>query len=214
MLLRGDTPSLYKDIGCRDDQKIQYVDQWDRHKINRMHRRKDDIREIHEVVLLYHMYHYSKNARKKGSEKRTIHITDDYIEGVALVQKAMRENVALRGIAVETNPSSNIRIGAFKKYEEHPIKTFYNLGLTKNEKELMECPQMNVSVNTDDKGVFSTRLENEYALLACAMEQEMTSEGFQKYKKEFIYEWINNIREMGLQQAFAETGRNLNGFTI
>ena len=214
LLLRGDTPSLYKDIGCRDDQKIQYVDQWDRHKINRMHRRKDDIREIHEVVLLYHMYHYSKNARKKGSEKRTIHITDDYIEGVALVQKAMRENVALRGIAVETNPSSNIRIGAFKKYEEHPIKTFYNLGLTKNEKELMECPQMNVSVNTDDKGVFSTRLENEYALLACAMEQEMTSEGFQKYKKEFIYEWINNIREMGLQQAFAETGRNLNGFTI
>ncbi len=84
----------------------------------------------------------------------------------------------------------------------HPIKTFYNLGLTKNEQELMECPQINVSINTDDKGVFATKLENEYALLAYAMEHEALSDGKKRYRKEFIYEWLDNIREMGIRQIF------------
>lgn len=60
----------------------------------------------------------------------------------------------MRGIGIESNPTSNVKIGTFKSYSEHPIKTFYNLGLTYNEKEIMECPQMNVSINTDDKGIF------------------------------------------------------------
>lgn len=113
------------------------------------------------------------------------------------------EEIVDRGIAIETNPSSNVRIASFLSFENHPIKTFYNLGLTKNEEELMGCPQMNVSINTDDKGVFCTKLENEYALLACALEQEVTETGKHRYKREFIYEWLNNIREMGIRQTFS-----------
>ena len=77
-----------------------------------------------------------------------------------------------------------------------------NIGLTYNEQELESCPQMNVSINTDDKEVFVTRLENEYALLALALEQVRKADGTPKYKREFIYQWLDNIREMGLRQAF------------
>ena len=154
------------------------------------------------------MYHYNKQVRERGAEIKTFTIPENYIEGVTAVQKAMQQLVVEKGIAIETNPTSNVSIGIMSTYEEHPIKTFYNLGLTKNEQELMDCPQINVSINTDDKGVFATRLENEYALLACALEKEVMNDGIHKYKREFIYEWLNNIREMGIRQAFINDEEN------
>lgn len=200
-LLRGDQPSLYK-TGTFNEDKYR-LRSWNRYSVNsKSSVRRDDIRHIPEVALLYHMYHYSRKARRNGRETKTFHIPDNYINGAILIQKAMREDIVSRGIAIETNPSSNVRIGYFSGFNEHPIKRFYNLGLTKNEQELMECPQINVSINTDDQGIFSTKLENEYALLACALEQEINSDGSFRYKKEFIYEWLNNIRKMGIRQSF------------
>lgn len=200
-LLRGDQPSLYKP-GKFDEDKYKLND-WDHYAVNSKFRvERNDIRHIPEVALLYHMYHYSRQARRNGRETKTIHVPDNYITGAALIQKAMREDVVSRGIGIETNPSSNVRISYLSGFNQHPIKNLYNSGLTKNEKELMECPQINVSINTDDQGIFSTKLENEYALLACALEQDTNPDGSLRYKKEFIYEWLNNIRKMGLRQSF------------
>ena len=163
---------------------------------------KDDIRTIGDVTKLYWMYHYDERVRTYGSHSKTFQVKHDYIKGVAAVQKAMCEEIARRGISVESAPSSNINISVMKQYSEHPIKKFYNYGLTTDSTELMNCPQLNISINTDDNGVFSTRLENEYALVACALEQERTLEGIPRYKKEFIYQWLDHIRIMGLEQGF------------
>lgn len=198
-LLRGDKPSMYLSGEFRPT-KVK-ADPWEHYAVCEEKRRKDDIRKIPEVALLYHMYHYDAGVREKGSETSTRFISDLYVEGVTRVQRAMQEMIVQRGIAVELNPSSNLYISTFDHLSNHPIKNFYNLGLIKNEKELMECPQMNVSINTDDKAVFSTRLENEYALLACAME-DVAEDGKSRYKREFIYEWLDYIREMGLRQSF------------
>lgn len=198
-LLRGDKPSLHSSGEFKVPKNK--ADMWEHYAVCEEKRRKDDIRKIPEVAFLYYMYHYDKSVRAKGAETSTHDISDLYVEGVTRVQRAMQEMVVKRGIAVETNPSSNLFISTFNHLSNHPIKNFYNLGLTKDEKELMDCPQMNVSINTDDKGVFSTRLENEYALLACAIE-ESTKNGKPKYKREFIYEWLDYIREMGLRQSF------------
>ncbi|MGM9927801.1 MAG: hypothetical protein ACI4E3_02635 [Candidatus Fimousia sp.] len=204
-LLRGDKPSMYK------TEKFQYssiseIDQWDRYAVNRRKdsMTKDDIRNIPEVSLLYHLYHYDIDARIRGMEKKTITLPDIYIEGVMKVQKAFQKEIVDMGLSIETNPSSNVNISAINGYEEHPISNFYNYGLTINEEELNACPQINVSINTDDKGVFNTRLENEYALLACAMENVKNPDGTNKYKREFIYEWLDNVRKMGLRQIFNE----------
>lgn len=200
-LLRGDHPSLYK--SGRYVEAKGKADPWQRYSANEEKMRNDDIRKIPEVAFLYYMYHYDRHVRERGSEVKTKCIPDIYVEGVIQVQKAIRERLVERGIAIETNPSSNFYISTFREYGEHPIKTFYNLGLTKNEQELMECPQMNVSINTDDNGVFSTRLEIEYALLARAMEGDNSGISESKgYKREFIYQWLDNIREMGLRQSF------------
>lgn len=56
-------------------------------------------------------------------------------------------------------------------YSKHPIMEFYNRELEHDYKKLEECSQLCVSINTDDKGVFSTSLENEYSLMARALEE-------------------------------------------
>ena len=199
-LLRGDWPELYKT--GEFEWKRNYVELGEQYAVNLNRSRSDDIRNVPGVTLLYYMYHYDKSVRENGSETKTFSIPEIYVEGVMKVQKAMQEDIAERGIAIETNPSSNVKIGTFRSYQEHPITKFYNFGLTFNEEELRECPQINVSINTDDKGVFSTRLENEYAILAQSLEQVRLLSGEPKYRRESIYQWLDNIREMGIRQAF------------
>lgn len=198
-LLRGDEPELYKTGKWCEKQRFNL---WNKYEINTRKVASDDIRRIPEVSLLYYMYHYSNNVRNRGNDTKVFPIPERYIQGLIRVQKAMQEEIVKRGIAIEMNPSSNVSISVLSGYEEHPIKALFNLGLTHKEEELMNCPQMNVSINTDDKGVFMTRLENEYALLASALEKERNEDGSPKYKREFIYQWLDHIREMGLRQTF------------
>lgn len=61
---------------------------------------------------------------------------------------------------------------------------------------------MNVSINTDDQGVFSTCLSNEYALVASSLSRVKDSNKKHVYKKEEIYQWIKNVQEMGNNQSF------------
>ena len=63
-----------------------------------------------------------------------------------------------RKYKVESNPTSNLMIGPFDMYKELPT-----MKLSKG--------NVNVSVNTDAKGVFSTSLYTEYSLLALAMQK-------------------------------------------
>ena len=63
-------------------------------------------------------------------------------------------------------------------------------------------PEMFVSINTDDLGVFDTNLENEYALMVCALQQEKDEQGQSRFPAEEIYRWIDHIRHMGLEQSF------------
>ena len=102
------------------------------------------------------------------------------------------------GIGIETNPSSNYLIGTIQKYEEHPILRFNSRKLRKTEKN----SSLHVSINTDDQGVFDTMLENEYAMMALALKKAKNDSHEPLYDIEDIYEWIDYVRRMGLEQVF------------
>ena len=199
--LRGDDPELYRDgYFSWEDNGLLYESS----RIGGITPEKMSIRFIPEVFLLYYYYHYNKEVRKKGNETIEVTAKPFYIEGVKILQKDMQRRIAKRGIGVETNPSSNYLIGTFKNYAEHPIFKFYNKGLTYDPEELRECAQISASVNTDDKGVFSTSLENEYSLLAFAKEHELSTDGTVKYPRSMVYEWLNDVRKMGISQSFGD----------
>ena len=61
---------------------------------------------------------------------------------------------------------------------------------------------LHVSINTDDQGVFDTLLENEYALMALALKKARDKEAKPLYDQEDIYDWVDYVRQMGLEQVF------------
>lgn len=68
--------------------------------------------------------------------------------------------------------------------------------------------QLSVSINTDDQGVFDTLLENEYALMALALKKKKDKNNNKIYDIEDIYEWIDYVRKMGIEQSFKSDIRN------
>lgn len=147
------------------------------------------------------------NRRKKIIEKK---VSADYIRGVKLIQKAMQWEISEKGIAIETNSSSNYMIGTFSKYDQHPITTFYNNGLTSERELLKSSSQIWVSINTDDQGIFNIKLENEYAFIARALEKKVDENGEKMYSKSMIYDWLDKIRKMGLNQSFLTVNDDAN----
>ncbi len=197
--LRGDDPVLYE-LGYFNEN--YYIGRQEEFRVNFHYLKGFQKREIPEAALLYYMYHFNEGVRKTGRKTKEIVISENYIEAIAVIQKIMQKEIAQRGTAVETNPSSNYLIGTFRQYEKHPIIHFYNKGLVHDPKQLKNCPQLSVSINTDDQGVFSTSLENEYALMACALESVQDEEGEPVYNRDDILEWLDRIRIMGNEQSF------------
>ena len=68
--------------------------------------------------------------------------------------------------------------------------------------------QLSVSINTDDQGVFDTLLENEYAFMALALKKKKDKNNNKIYDIEDIYEWIDYVRKMGIEQSFKSDIRN------
>lgn len=121
-----------------------------------------------------------------------------YADLIYQLQEKMIQKLVQEGIGIETNPSSNYLIGTIQKYDEHPILRF-------NSRKLKDVPKnmsLHVSMNTDDQGVFDTLLENEYALMAMALKKAKDENYQPLYDIEDIYEWIDYVRKMGVEQVF------------
>lgn len=200
--LRGDNPDLYKKGYFMMQSYVEYS--INSFAVNYTTPQAYEQRTIPEIAFLYYSYHYNKRVRLEGSESIDIKISEPMIQITGKVQKAMQKNLAQRGIGIETNPTSNVLISTFKKYRDHPIINLYNRGLISDKEFSNDCAQISVSINTDDKGVFATSLENEYALMACDLEHKRDKQGKFMYTRENIYEWLNNVRLNGKKQCFRE----------
>ena len=147
---------------------------------------------------LYFIYHYNERVREKGNEIAEFKVGEKYGILVRQIQDHMIRRLVQEGIGIETNPSSNYLIGTIKKYDEHPIVRFNARKL----KAVEPNTSLSVSINTDDQGVFDTLLENEYALMTLALKKTKDSDSASRYDIEDIYEWVDYVRRMGLEQIF------------
>lgn len=94
-----------------------------------------------------------KDVWKNGNTIETYTYLPEIVDMVSTLQVYLQSIVLDKGIVIETNPSSNIVIGPIDEYGEHTIHHFFKDGII-------------ASINTDDKGIFSTSLCNEYSLYA------------------------------------------------
>jgi hypothetical protein len=155
-----------------------------------------------DAYKLNHWYHYNHQIKEAGRKQVEFKVKEAYINAVIGLQKMLQKHIAQLGISIETNPSSNVLIGRFGNYSQHPLVRFYNLGLEHDHTKIEDCAQLHVSINTDDQGVFNTYLENEYALMALGLEKETDNNGNRIYSSAQIFDWLERIRRMGLEQTF------------
>lgn len=198
--LRGDDPGYFSSgfFRLNDCDKTE----WDEYGINKLFPENYRIRYNPEAAYLFHTYHYNNKVKKEGNKKKEININSCIIEAAQKVQKKMQWIIAQKGICIETNPSSNALIGTFKRYDKHPILNWYNKGLATSTEEVQSVPQIQVSINTDDQGVFATYIENEYAYLALALEKMRDENKNPRFSRTLIYQWLDNVRRMGMVQSF------------
>ncbi|MCQ4774279.1 hypothetical protein NE634_11070 [Lacrimispora saccharolytica] len=197
--LRGDNPEVYK-LEWEKFQNIlieKNLIYFDRYCLNPLV--SNELRKNKRYRNLYYLYHYSKTVRNKGDEITEFKINKSYISLVRQIQDKMIQELIYKGIGIETNPSSNYLIGTITQYEEHPIIRFNSRKLKVTEKG----NNLSVSINTDDQGVFDTLLENEYGLMALALKKATDENMDALYDIEDIYEWIDYVRRMGLDQVFS-----------
>lgn len=201
--LRGDNPELYR-LGkkefrdCVEHQQRALI-RFDRYAFNSgLQTQGEIIRSKEKLRKLYYVYHYNKSVREKGQEQEEFKVDQRYAELVYQVQNKMIAQLTRDSIAIETNPSSNYLIGTIQKYDEHSILRFNSRKLRTPEKNM----SLSVSINTDDQGVFDTLLENEYALMTLALKKSKDKDNQPLYDIEDIYEWVDYVRKMGLEQSF------------
>jgi Adenosine deaminase len=191
--LRGDRPSVYLLSKEEFENNMLSGNSFlpkDQYQLN--NHVSESLRCNDQYRLQNSLYYYDYNVRQLGNELQIFHVPHKYSELVGRVQDKMMEEIALKGIAIEANPSSNYLIGSIDRYDNHPIFRFITRFPHGNSVSL------SVSINTDDQGVFDTMLENEYALIALSYEKSKS----RKNRTETDLEYIEYLRQQGKQQIF------------
>ena len=197
--LRGHHPNLFRcypeaSLSCH---KYRYALQRYEHYMVQSDDHLCSLLGNQNAVKLTGYYHFNANVKRRGQEPEDFIVPDWYVEVMDELQRAMRRKCAEKGIVIECNPTSNYLIGVFKDYAKHPMFLFNNHHL---DSSASEEPQLYITVNTDDKGVFDTSLSNEYALVLAAQRELRHSQG--NYDDEAIYEYLEMIRRNGFTASF------------
>lgn len=98
---------------------------------------------------------YDSRVVQRGNELTTWKLpkSKEIISLIKDIQELLLATIAVRGIHIETCPTSNLLIGFFNKYIETPSG------------RLIDRQQVSASINTDIKGTVCTSLEKEYSLV-------------------------------------------------
>lgn len=187
MLLRGDNYDVYasnshiydEDAGSLHWESYNWLNDKECIDIRRNNKRA---KEIHFAYL------FNEDIKANGRRVQSFRVPEDYAIIVRSIQESLIKKISLCQIGIECCPSSNVRIGYFQRFDQHPILRFFPLdGLTKF--------PLSVSINTDDLGVFATSLPNEFSLMALALLKKKDSSGNNLYSSEEVYGWIEKIIE-------------------
>ncbi|EKF9423693.1 antiviral RADAR system adenosine deaminase RdrB [Vibrio cholerae] len=126
-------------------------------------------------------------------------VSDVEIKLYEAIQDILMERYAVKGIVLEACPTSNIYIGRFNHYHEHPIYRWHppeeswleNGG--KFNKFGLRNGSVPVCINTDDSALMPTTIRNEHRVLK---EAAVNHFGVGVNKAE---DWIDRIRQKGIE---------------
>lgn len=139
-----------------------------------------------EILSLYNRKDIYAEYRKPICVK-----TDDVfsLEELVLLQKQILEFMHKKEIVIEALPTSNLRIGYHRNLKSYQLFNWYQW---KQE----GCTIPPVVLGTDDPGIFSTNIYNEYAMLYCYLVYD------RKMSRTDVMRFLQNIRDNSRIYAF------------
>jgi adenosine deaminase len=147
-----------------------------------------DARSSEQISLLHSLYRVDSGIIERGKVIESYVYPSGIEELVEAIQATMRREIAEMGITIECNPTSNVKIGPFDSYDEHPIFLF------KPPVGSDDMPPIPVAICTDDKGIFGTSLPNEYSLIASAMRK--------RFDEDMVVKYLDEVRECAWGHRF------------
>ena len=196
MLLRGDTPDGSGDYTTKPLAYVSNV--WASYGQQKSERVNDIRRGNLAARDLYRAYLSNRRIIEAGEKVASFVLPSGYPALIDSIQEKMMRMISKSQIGIECCPSSNFRIGHFKRYDQHPIFRFMPVRSDRTPYPL------SVTVNTDDLGVFSTSLPNEFSLLALALMKMKDTDGKHMYSSQEIYDWVERIVKNGNKFSFSD----------
>lgn len=191
--LRGDDPECY--TSGYDRSWLRPVTSWERHCV-RDRKLFEELATNKSVYDLYHKYHFDVDLKRDALKVVPFRFMPFYVDLVKQLQVRMRSYMLEKGVAVESCPTSNYLISNVDEFSEIP--TFQLFPIRESHSDYI---RLNVSVNTDDRGVFYTSLVKEYTLLAATLRQEKEN-GLRVHSDDKILNWIEHLINNSKQQCF------------
>lgn len=152
--------------------------------------------QTNKAADLNNAYEMDSKIYHNGLQPYEIKVSSRFHEDVTKLQVGMMKLLKQKGIAIEANPSSNLKIGGLDTYDELPLFRLFPIEKSNEDRML-------VSINTDDRGVFSTNLSNEYSLVAASlMKHKDQSTGKPIYSITQIADYIRCLAENGKSTRF------------
>lgn len=128
---------------------------------------------------------------ERGQAPLCVEATEDEMQVTRNAQNHVRRLLGRMEITIETNPSSNLLIGALSSPEEHPI---FRLSPLPGRPRGEEAPVM-LSVNTDNPVTFASCLGDEFAHTYHALLR-------QGIGSDESLTWLERVRQAGFRSRF------------
>ncbi|MDE6083079.1 MAG: hypothetical protein K2G11_01190, partial [Muribaculaceae bacterium] len=158
--------------------------------------KNNNLVETQNAINLYKTYELNDEVYRNGLKPYQVKTPLSFANDVSRLQDGLMRLMRTSGIAIEANPSSNLKIGGMDKYKDLPLFRLFPFD-ENNENRML------VSINTDDRGVFATNLANEYSLIAASLiKQKDVNTGKPLYTITQIADYIRCIAENGKFMRF------------
>ncbi|HNN98578.1 MAG TPA: hypothetical protein PKI03_40215, partial [Pseudomonadota bacterium] len=113
-------------------------------------------------------YLYDEAVFRRGQRPVLVSWTNPELDVLEQLQRWLLHEFSLRDITIESNPSSNLLIGAYQGLEEHPVMQLQPIGRT-------NPSTMPISINDDNSLTFATCIADEYAHVFYALQRQGVS---------------------------------------
>ena len=191
MRLRGNNP-----LGREDKNYGFILDYWDAYDLDKELKQYSE-NEMKVLENLFWQYHFGKEVREEGEKVCEFKVDEEYVRLIFLIQEKMMDDIENKGIAIECCPSSNYRIGRLCRYDNHPLFRMHEVDPNGEH-------HLPVTINTDDLGIFTTSLDNEYSLILSALIKKKDLSGRPLYNNLYIQTWIERIIRNGHKYSFSK----------